>query len=231
MVLILQCVHVCMHWKTQNGHIFAISSKYQWAVGLWVIAVLIFGAFLYVPHFLQPPHVGNGTWMFSRLWRWLVIIREALLWMLESKFIEELLLKVAPVPVCCCPERLPTWDAAPTCPFSFISLPCFVRTSHMLFLLLPFFLTGRALQPDADLCYQLHALVWVSLIWWWVKMQSQFFWQISVVLAPQWQLSVFGQWLSVSVYVAQPVTISVQGKCWEVMPNILSHLYFIPVIS
>lgn len=129
------CTCVYALENTQNGHIFAISSKYQWAVGLWVIAVFIFGAFLYVPHFLQPPHVGNGTWMFLKLWRWLVIIREALLRMLESKFIEELLLKVAPVPVCCCPEWLPTWDTAPTCPFSFITLPCFVRTSHMLFLL------------------------------------------------------------------------------------------------
>lgn len=143
------------------------------------------------------------------------LVIESLLLILEAKFMQDLPLKVACVPICVChvepahqaccllhiittplSRPLPTWDCAPTCPCSsWIALLCSVRISHMIFLLCWFSVfIGMALQSVVDLCYQLQILVCISLLSWLVKMQSKtskFLWQISVVFTLSWLLSVW----------------------------------------
>lgn len=129
------------------------------------------------------------------------------------------------------PQHLPTWPSARIRPFSFlVAFPYSVRISHMISLWCHFSVfMGIALQSVVDLWYQQQALVCVPLWRWFVKVQSRFLRQISVVLPLQRLLSVFSQWFSVSAYIAKPVTVNFQ-KCWVIVPNILPVLYTCVVV-
>lgn len=144
------------------------------------------GACLYVPHFLQPTHVGNDTMsLFLRLRRSLVIIGEALLslgpdsfrgfpwkWLLCVCAVYPAQSPLSQAVLGCLGRKaprmpssawqLPAWDPALTTLFFSTCTSLFGQGSSLTSLLCRASVLGMALQLlVADLCCQLQILVCV----------------------------------------------------------------------